>query len=464
MRNAAILIFIGIGLLYSIGNRFGSILFYWWFAVFRPQDWIYLDVSALRLSLVVGVFVVAGCLLTGQFPLVRGPLPILMLILLVLEAVGTFTAGCPHGWTKWESLARMFLLLFFTARLTVTPRQIMFLLLVVGMSLGFFASKAGFFSLLADGASQYGAVNLGGSFSGSNAFALGTAVAIFYMLACALNVSWITRSEGTDLETSFERVSRWAIFGCILLSAFNIASLSSRGSSVALILGAIIFVVQRGKSIKLALKLAPIALIVVMVVPLPDGFTERMESVFADKEDLDASASSRPHLWAVAREITKIYPLGIGSQCYIFYYDRFDSANGLFGSRRAVHSSHFQILTEAGYLGFAVWIGLFVTSTLQLWRVRKRSRTASIGVARQRFLATTSSAMFCSIVTFGVGSSFYETAHMELIWLSFLITSLLANLSIRMVAEAASDVRHESDVTQEVRSPRPSIYRGRSGD
>jgi putative inorganic carbon (hco3(-)) transporter len=467
MRNIAVLLVIAVGLVYSLGSRLGSVLFYWWFAIFRPQDWIYLDVTALRLSLVVGVIVVVGCLLAGRMPRLVGPVPVLMVVLLALEAWATVSAGCgPWGWTKFESLARMFLLLFLTARIIQTPRQLVLLLFVVGISLGFYASKAGLMAMLAGGASQYGASNLAGSFSGSNAFALGTAVSIFFVIAVALNLPTLLDKlavEESGADRFWVKYVKWGLLLCVFLSTFNVLSLSSRGSSLAMGVGVLVFILHRKNSGKVLLKIVPVLLVIALAVPLPDGFSERMASVFATEEERDRSAASRPHLWAVSSAIAADHPLGVGSLCYFAYYNLYDPSNGFYGKSRSVHSAHFQILAEAGYLGLVVWALMFVISLIQLARVRKRSRHRGLPVPEQRFFESTASALFCSILVFGLGSSFYETAHMEVIWIAFIASSLLSRLSIdtleHTIAKPDAIVGHHAAATSTKRRMRPSIYR-----
>ena len=55
-------------------NRYIALLMYLWFALFRPQDWIWIDITSLRLSMVFGIVLLVPALATGLFPNVTHPL------------------------------------------------------------------------------------------------------------------------------------------------------------------------------------------------------------------------------------------------------------------------------------------------------------------------------------------------------------------------------------------------------
>jgi putative inorganic carbon (hco3(-)) transporter len=440
VRTIFVLATIGLGVLIAFANHFFAMLFYWWLAIFRPQDWIYIDVSSLRLSEVAASLLIAGSLVRGKLPRVSGPIAYLMLLLLALEALATSTVGCGWQGSHWlGSLTRMFLLLYFTDRLLETPRHVLLLMAVIGLSLGFYAAKAGFGSVLGGGTNQYGLSNLEGSFSGSNAFALGTAIIFFYILAFGLNVKVIlgkTALTGSGEPKWWLGHLRWAMFVVCFFSAFNIISLSSRGSVIALTIGLLVFNGTRPNATRRLLKAIPVALILLLIVPLPEGFSERISSVFASAEDRDASAAGRPDLWFTAVRMINVHPTGVGTRCYAAHFSRFDTSDGRHGRARSVHSSHFQILAETGYAGAITWLGLFFFSSLAILKIRKRARDSALALEQRHTLESTATCLGCSIVVFAVGGSFYELAHIEPIWISFLLCGSLDRISKGMVRDA----------------------------
>ncbi|MEM7504622.1 MAG: O-antigen ligase family protein, partial [Pseudomonadota bacterium] len=326
-------------------------------------------------------------------------------------------------------------------------------------SLGFHSSKGGLAALLSGG-NQYGISNLKGSFSGSNAFALGTAVIVFFMLMANARLEmvfdkWLLDEKGE--VKPWVRHLKIAGLGAIAFSAFNVMSLHSRGSFLALAGGLFIFVAFRPNGFRRMMLILPLLGITLLVVPLPDGFSERIASAFADEEDRETSAASRPHFWGVGVNMAVSNPFGVGLGCFNEHYDRYDPTEGEWGSGRSVHSSHFQVASETGVPGAIIWILLFCSSLLQCQVVRIRSRHLSLTPAQAAFLEYNAIALICGMLTFIVGGMFYALALIELPWMMFVLSGALNRISKEMIEEAVVTERVEEE-SGETDAPRRSIY------
>src|SRR5262249_26774599 len=140
----------------------------------------------------------------------------------------------------------------------------------------------------------------------------------------------------------------------------------------------------------------------------------------------DNSAISRLHFWRVAVSMALDRPLcGIGLWGYGSAYNSYDFLHGKYGYKRAVHSSHFQVLAEMGFPGATVWIWLFVYTYLILFRIRVRSRNPHMSVEESCFFFTLANAMIASITAFLVGGSFVASALNDLTWLTFVLVVAL---------------------------------------
>ncbi len=151
---------------------------------------------------------------------------------------------------------------------------------------------------------------------------------------------------------------------------------------------------------------------------LPEGYIERIESVFAEEDELDKSAASRPHFWNVALDMVKVYPFGLGPGCYPSCYNLFDISNGYYGRNRSVHSSHFQILADSGYLGLVIWVLIFIVSFSKLWKIRKLLKSDVMDKPKCQFYTDLVNMLLCSQTVFLVGGSFYEYAYNDITWLT----------------------------------------------
>ena len=439
VRSIVVLLVLAVSLVMAVGSRLYSVGFYWWLAIFRPQDWVFIDISALNISLLAGLIVIVGCLLTGNLPQISGLPTALMIVMLLLLVLASEINGCAPAWDWVDYFFRLTVVLLITNRLIRDPRAFSIIVMVFGLSLGFYASKAGLSSILAGGTSQYGIANLTGSFTDSNGFAHGTAVLVFFMLASAFSLhtvfgKYVADEHGAD--NNIGRLMRYGIIGIALLSSFNVMSLGSRGSALALAGGWFMFIAFRRGGLARMFKLLPVAVVLALVVPLPQGFEERIASVFADEEEIDASAASRPHLWSVAVLMAQSHPLGVGAQCYTSYYDRFDPSNGQFGKRKAVHSVHFQALANTGYAGALVWIVLALATTSLLLAVRRRSQHLALTLEQQKFLEINSSSLLCALAVFYVGGSFYNHMYVEYFWIIPVLAESLSRISLKMIADS----------------------------
>ena len=165
-----------------------------------------------------------------------------------------------------------------------------------------------------------------------------------------------------------------------------------------------------------------------IAVGVPQEYSERITSAFADKDDLNDSAKSRPHFWSIAERMAETHPFGVGIGCYKQYYDGYDQSGGYYGRKRSVHSSHYSILAELGYPGYVLWILLLIATYVTLLQVRGRARKFRLTSNQQDFYFKLSNAMMASMTIFIVGGSFYEMAYNDYTWLMFAITMAMSRV------------------------------------
>ena len=413
-------------------NQFAALLFYWWLAIFRPQEFIWGD-SSIRFSLMSAFILLVLSVFKGTVPRLNHRIMVLMAVLVALQAIAVLGNGCGEQGTFWlEHLGILLAVLLFTERLVATPRQLFWLITTIACSLGFYSARIGLASVLGGGTSFAGLSHMGGTFAGSNAFALGSALVIFYMIATAQNATKFRELDeaSTQRNTSIWQVAlRWGMWLSVVLSAYLIVALFSRGSLLGLAAGALTwFALQRRRGIWVV-RIVPLVLILAIVIPIPEGYKERIGSIFEEKEELDKSAASRPYFWGIAAQMASDHKLGVGSKCFIAYYSQYDKTGGFYGSYRSVHSSHFQILAEVGYFGAFIWALLFWCAMRALLTVRKRASSEYLTPAQSHFFFTCANAMMASMLAFLVGGAFYELAHNEITWLTFTLAAVLERMS-----------------------------------
>jgi probable O-glycosylation ligase (exosortase A-associated) len=419
------------GVVAALRDRFAALLLYTWFAIFRPQEWVWTDLASLRLSLVLGLLLIVPSFASGIFPNVSHPLSIGALAFFGCSlAAQTQAVSQETGWFWLDYLGRLLLVCLLSVPLLSTRRRLVTFIAVVAGSFAFHTSKAGLASLLGGG-TRFGEGLASGAFADNNGYAVGSAMVIFLLIPLAQNL------EGRWLRRGFA--------AAVPFTAYALMSTFSRGGFLALAASGLAFLgLQRRRFLVLG-SAALVVLIAYLVVPIPKGYLDRLETIGTYEEIGEDSAMSRPHFWRVAMEMVSRNPIGVGLRNFEANFDEYDFSHGRYGVRRDVHSIYFQTLAETGYLGAATFVGLIGGSLLVLLRVRRRSRDRALPEEAARFYFTMANGLVASMVAFAVGGAFISLALNEITWISFSTVAALDIISAREVAEARADLEREPE-------------------
>ena len=427
LRSLLIIAIMVPGVFIALFSRFFALQLYLWFALFRPQEWLWVDISQLRLSLVLGLILLVPALATGVLPNFTHPLSIGALLFLLSSLLAQVGAIDPvTGWFWLDYLVRLIVVCLLAVTLITTVRRFLGVLAVIALSFGFHSAKAGLASLLLGGV-QF-SDGLAGSFIDNNGYAMGCAMVMPMLVATGQNLPLL-------LGRLQER--RWVTLPFYLaaaLTAFTVVSLFSRAGFLALGAVVVMFVLLQRRRMKAIGLLGVAALLAFLFVPLPKGYTDRIETISTYEDIGEESALSRLHFWHVALNMAFDRPLGVGLRNFEAAYNRYDDSAGKFGSRRAVHNSHLQVLAETGFLGAAAYASLFCYSLVIGFRIRARSRSPVLSPLLSRFFFTSATALIVSMVAFVVGGTFISLALNDMTWLTFALVASLDRLSLQHLA------------------------------
>ena len=430
LRTLLVLMVLGPGLVMALRDRFAALLVYWWFAFFRPQDWIWIDISSLRLSLLIGLILVVPSIFSGLLPNLTHVLSLGNLLFLGLTLVAQVNAvDQAIGWAWVDFLARLTLVCLLTVTLVTTPRRLILLLTVIAASIGFHATKAGVVSLFGGGVRFFD--GLAGAFSDNNGYALGTVMMMPFLLAVAGNAHIMFGPKREWMAGWFRRGALAAVPMC----ALTVISTFSRGAFLALVAATLVYVSLHQRRIRLSLALATLTLLVLAYAPIPEGYGERLATIATYNEIGEQSALGRLHLWQVAVKMAESEPFGVGLRNYEPAYNAYDFSYGQYGVDRAAHSSHLQVLAELGYPGAVVWILQFSVAFAIVYRIRRRSH--QLAPVAASFVTSVANCLVASMVAFLVGGSFVSLAVNDLTWLTF---AMLAALDRMVPALAAGKI------------------------
>ncbi|HVD92704.1 MAG TPA: O-antigen ligase family protein [Vicinamibacterales bacterium] len=421
LRTLFILSILVPGFVLSLRNRYIALLMYLWFALFRPQDWMWIDITSLRVSMVLGAVLVLPALTTGLFPNVTNPMSIGMMLFLGCSLVTQSVATVPDiGWTWIDFMARLFLASMMMMTLVTNERRLAGVVAVISGSLAFHAAKAGLAFVLGGG--MRFADGLAGAFVDNNGYALGTVMIIPLLIAAG-------QGAGVLYNGRWLPWIRRAVWVAVPLCVFAVIGTYSRGGFVSLAAAALAFVLVQRRPVRAVAALLGAVTIVLLIVPIPQSYVDRLHTMQTYKETGEESALSRWHFWAVGLRMVEDNPLGVGLRQYEQAYDKYDFSNGRYGHHRAVHNSHVQVLAEIGYGGAAVWLGLFGIAFFTCFRVRARSKDESLDPQFRRFLWTTANGLIVSMFAFIVGGSFLSLALNDVTWLTFGMVGALGRVA-----------------------------------
>lgn len=448
MRSALIAVIIAIAFGGSILSRHVALLTYIWFSLFRPLEWIWWDLTSLRLSLVSGLLLLVPSLATGKFPNITHPLSLISWLTLALALIAQETSFVEEKWWDFvDQFARLIVVSTLSVTLLTTKERVTHFVAVMAGSFAFFSAKAGVAAILGGGMQI--SVGQAGSFIDNNGYALAVNMAIPLMAAAATTL----RVDLPGVQP-LVKYARWGFWLAIPLSVITVISTMSRGGLLALGVLAIVLALLQRRPLLWTAGIVVAGLLTFKFAPMPEGYMERMETIRTYDEIGEQSALSRLHFWRVAVLIVQDHPLGVGLRNYDQAYNTYDDSSGLYGDWRSVHSSHFQVLSELGYMGFVLWVLAFAYALFICLRIRYAA-VALTGLSDEdrTFYVATSTALAASMLAFLAGGSFIASAGNEVTWLSFGLTAALQRVyeaDIRAMRPARVDAERVAPVV-----PRP---------
>jgi len=347
------------------------------------------------------------------------PISVLLLLFLAWTGITSFFAVDPaSAWQSWQEFAKIQVMIFVTLILVNNRQRMLWLIWIIVVSLGFYALKGGIFTLLKGGVSHvYGPP---ASFIGdNNALALALCMALPFMRYLQLHSSY--------------KVVRVALGLTMILTGVTVLGTYSRGGLLGLIIvSGVLFLKSRRR-------LAVSTVIVVIGLTayhfMPAQWTERMDTLH-HAEETD-SAQTRIQSWEFAANLTVHRPLVGGG------FNAYESAYlwKIYGPEdaipRAVHSVYFRVMSEQGYPGLVLFLGLLFASWRSCNQVRKKTRDST----EQKWAYDLASMLQVSLAAFIAAGAFLPMAYFDL---TYQLMALCALLEGYMLRQPESEAIEES--------------------
>ena len=233
-----------------------------------------------------------------------------------------------------------------------------------------------------------------------------------------------------------ERGAKRLLAVCLaVLYAVVVVRTASRGGTLALVVGVLVFAFTvRGKSkvlLVVALTIAPI----VTWSLAPEPFRARMHTMVDMDQDYNYTFyTGRKQVWARARRYIFEHPVaGVGAGNFPIAEGESAAALGRPTKWSAAHNAYLQAFAELGVVGGAIYLAILVTAASRAWPMWRRRRGAPRDMQRPEYLA--------ALAAFAISAYFLSHAYFyPLFALCAVIT--LAHRTLVKEAGFARPARH----------------------
>lgn len=415
-------------MLYFIARRpFIGIGMWIWTALFFPNAWVYGIAGSIRYNLLfAGVAILSYLALKNKPKLKLGALGAMVLLFFLWTTISTILTLAPpeRSWEIWNRFAKVIALFIFILLIVEKKLHVDFFLWCVVLSIGFYGDLE---------ALKYLASGGGHKIEGLGGHALGDRNELALAFVMTLPICYYLLGEYGQRS----RLIWLGLLGTMALLVVAVIGTQSRGGFVALAgFGAYLFLKSEHK--------IPVALVIMVLVYglsffVSDEWTSRMNTI--ETADEDASFMTRVVAWKLSFILAMQNPFFGGGfksletfsvwaelSRYFFSYEWFYTGTALPNpvAARAAHSIYFQVLSEHGFAGLAIYLGCLLGAFLTASRIA-RSIKRDGGPHWIRKLATM---LQLCLFAFALGGAALSFAYFEL---TFAIFGLLIVLEKRIL-------------------------------
>jgi probable O-glycosylation ligase (exosortase A-associated) len=226
------------------------------------------------------------------------------------------------------------------------------------------------------------------------------------------------------------RGKNWQKFAAIVLMAFilnGIILVNSRGAFLAAFGSCIyyctfIILNKTNESKNRSRAIAAALCGIVLFVYLADETFFKRISTIADAAP-ESRDTGRIYFWEKAIDLAIEHPFGVGVYGYQKLSPNFLEQEFLTGGMRAVHSIHFQVLSEYGFPGFVAFVALIASNFKLLWKIKKK--LLYLKKSNEYFMAVS---LETSLVGFLIAATFLDRFYAEIFYWIMMYIACMYNI------------------------------------
>lgn len=412
MRDIIITLAVIIGLGYTIKKPHIGILVWSWLGYMNPHRLCYGFAYSLPFTQVTAIVTTAATLFSNEKKqLPKHALVYCMLLFTLWVSITTIFALEPENALNYYiRFLKIQYPILLTLLLFNTQQRIHQLLWIIIISLGYYGTKGGIFTLITAGSYRvFGPED--------SVIAENNALAVATLMVMPLLV--YMRNQLT------KNWQRHIILFCLISMGFSVLGSQSRGAFLAISAVGAYFWFQSNNKLYSGILIA--VFVSICILFLPESWYQRMNTI--ETYNQDDSAMGRINAWTMAFNVANHNLLGGGFdlwsiKTYSQYLDWFDP---LTMTPFVAHSIYFSVLGEHGWIG----LFLFLFILYLAWRYCGQIITQCRSKPDMQWLADLAKMIKISLLAYCSGGAFLSLSYFDLPWHLISIVILLKNIMLQ---------------------------------
>jgi putative inorganic carbon (HCO3(-)) transporter len=415
LRGILLYVLVILAVVTALFRPFSGLLFYLWFSFGSPANFVW---PGLLFDYEVWI---AGATLLSYTLIEMGRSPLrlkgmrLLFLLWFWFAVISVTAQIPMiAFPKLWEYSRIFIMTFLTFALARSEKRIRSILYVLAISLGFLGLKGGYDAVTTGFANSM--KGPGGMMSEQNEYALALNMGIPILF-------WLAKDEPRWWV-------RWMFRAMAAGSAVVVIGTRSRSGLLGLIMvGIVLTIFSEHKFVLLAGGLTCLTLLLLFG---PNGALKRYKTIPTAAQE-DASAIGRLQAWRAAIRMVESHPIrGVGLRNFLYVFPQYSS-----DPPRVTHNAIFDLLSEAGIPGCAIFIAMIATAIVEMLLLRLKA----LAHPEMKHLVTYCQIVFGVLAVYLVPNMFINRQDFDLMYQMLAVEAGLAILIQQRLAAQREQAR-----------------------
>jgi len=384
-------------------NPYYGALLWVWIGLMNPHrlGWGFAYTTPFALMAVIVTVISMG----SNPKLVRwprsGPVTVLILLTAWMGLTSVFAVYPSESLDNYTNVLKVLVMAVVVGCVTRTKEQILGLVAVSALSIGFYGVKGGWFTLTTGGAFRvWGPPQTVIEDNNELAVALIVTIPLLYYLTLQVD-------RFMSLPVLNRLSARWVVRGLYVamgLTAFAAIGSQSRGALLAM--SAMFAVLWWKSKAKLQIGLLLLILAPALLMFMPDSWTSRMNTI--QTYDQDMSALGRLNAWQMAINIanSRIFGAGYTNATALIYQMYAPNSDQVI----VAHSIYFQVLGQHGWIGLLLFLSFWILT----YRTAGRLVRAAKGRPEYLWVEQLGAVTMMSLIGFAVGGAFLNLAYWDM--------------------------------------------------